>query len=241
MAGAAEDAAKVNGVAIPQSRIDIIAKEQAAQGQPDTPELRNRIKDELITREIVAQEAVKRGLDKAPEVKAQMDFARQSVLLNAYARDYVHRNPISEETLKKFYDERKAAAGDKEYHAHHILVKSEDEAKQIIGQLKKGANFEKLAAEKSIDGSKSNGGDLGWSGAERYVGPFANALKKMKKGQVSDAPVQTQFGWHVIRLDEDRVRSFPSFEEVKPQIQNQLQQQEVAKAVAALRAKAKIE
>jgi peptidyl-prolyl cis-trans isomerase C len=238
---AAEDAAKVNGVAIPQSRIDLIAKEQAAQGQPDTPELRNRIKDELITREVVAQEAVKRGLDKTPEVKVQMDFARQSILLSAFARDYTHRNPISEETLKKFYDERKAAAGEKEYHAHHILVKTEDEAKQITAQLKKGANFEKTAAEKSVDASKSSGGDLGWSGPERYVPAFGNALKKLKKGQVTDAPVQTQFGWHIIRLDEERTRSFPSFEEVKPQIQNQLQQQEVAKAVSALRAKAKVE
>lgn len=237
----AQDVAKVNGVTIPQSRIDILAKSQTAQGQPDTPELRNRIKDALITREVVTQEAVKRGLDKTPEVKAQMDLARQEVLMNAYAQDYLKRHPVNEDAMKKEYERVKADVGDKEFHAHHILVKTEDEAKQIIGQIKKGGNFEKIAAEKSQDSSKSNGGDLGWSGPERYVPSFSAALKKLKKGQITDMPVQTQFGWHVIRLDEERPRKFPSFDEAKQQIQHQLQQQEVGKAVAALRAKAKVE
>jgi peptidyl-prolyl cis-trans isomerase C len=240
-AAGAEDAAKVNGVPIPQSRIDLIAKEQAAKGQPDTPELRNRIKEELITREIVAQEAVKRGLDKTAEVKVQMDFARQSILANAFARDYLQRNPVSEEAMKKEYERVRTDMGDKEFHARHILVKTEEEAKQIIGDIRKGGNFEKIAAEKSHDSSKAKGGDLGWSGPERYVPPFAAALRKLKKGQMTEAPVQTQFGWHVIRVEDERARKFPSFEEAKQQIQQQMQQQEVAKAVSALRAKAKIE
>ncbi len=237
----AQDVAKVNGVGIPQSRVDILAKGQTAQGQPDTPDLRNRIKDALITREVVTQEAVKRGLDKTPDAQAQLALARQEVLMNAYAQDYLKRHPVTEDAMKKEYERVKADVGDKEFHAHHILVKTEDEAKQIIGEIRKGGNFEKIAAEKSVDASKSSGGDLGWSGPERYVPAFSAALKKLKKGQVTDTPVQTQFGWHVIRLDEERPRKFPSFEEAKQQIQHQLQQQEVTKAVTALRSKAKVE
>ncbi len=238
---AEESAPKVNGVTIPQSRIDAIAKAQAAQGQADTPELRARIRDHLITQEVIAQEAVKRGLDKTPEGTAQLEYARQQTLTQIYLQDYARRNPVGEDALKKEYEKVRSEVGDKEYHARHILVKTEDEAKAIIAQIKKGANFQKLAAEKSEDSSKSNGGDLGWSGPERYVPAFGNALKKLKKGQMTETPVQTQYGWHVIRLEEDRPRKFPAFDEVKPQIQNQLQQQSVAKVVQDLRAKAKVE
>lgn len=242
VAAAAENSApKVNGVTIPQSRIETFAKLQNAQGHADTPELRARIRDYLVRQEVLAQEAAKRGLDKTPETKSQLDLARQEVLANAFVQDYVKKNPVSEDALKKEYDKVKSQVGDKEYHAHHILVKSEDEAKGIIAQLKKGENFEKLAAEKSEDSSKTNGGDLGWSGPERYVPAFGDALKKLKKGQFTDAPVQTQYGYHVIRLDDERARKFPSFDEVKPQIQNQLQQQAVGKAIADLRNKAKVE
>ena len=241
-ARAAEEAApKVNGVAIPQTRIDTFAKMQAAQGQADTPELRARIRDYLERQEVLAQEAKSRGLDKQPDVQSQLDLARQEVLANAFVQDYVKKNPVSDEALKKEYDRVKSDIGDREFHARHILVKSEDEAKQIISQLKKGASFQKLAAEKSVDASKSNGGDLGWSGPERFVPAFSNALKSLKKGQITDTPVQTQFGWHVIKLEDERTRKFPPFEEVKPQIQNQLQQQAVGKAINDLRAKAKVE
>jgi peptidyl-prolyl cis-trans isomerase C len=233
--------AKVNGVAIPQAQLDEIAKAQAAQGHADTPELRARIRDHLIVQEVLAQEAVKRGLDKTKQGTAQLAIVRQQALAQMFLQDYERRHPISDDTLKQEYDKVKTQVGDKEYHAHHILVKTEDEAKGIIAQLKKGANFEKLAAEKSEDSSKSNGGDLGWSGPERYVPAFGNALKKLKKGQFTDTPVQTQFGWHVIRLDDERSRKFPSFEEVKPQIQAQLQQQAVGKAINDLRTKAKVE
>lgn len=232
---------KVNGVVIPQSRIDTFAKMQMAQGHPDNDELRARIKDYLVRQEVLAQEAAKRGLDKSAETASQLDLARQEVLANAFVQDFVRKNTISDEALHKEYERVKADVGDKEFHAHHILVKTEDEAKDIIAQIKKGASFEKLAAQKSEDASKANGGDLGWSGPERFVPAFSAALKKLKKGQVTDTPVQTQFGWHVIRLDDVRSRKFPAFEEVKPQIQNQLQQQAVAKAINDLRAKAKVE
>jgi len=234
--------ARVNGIAIPQTRLDYMVKGAAAQGQPDSPEMRSRIRDELITREVVAQEAAKKGLDKTPEVLAQMDFQRQSVLISAFLQDYIRIHPISDDAVRKEYERLKGESGDKEYRARHILVENEEEAKQIIAQLRKGGSFDKIAAEKAKDaGSKSRGGDLDWSPAARYVPSFAQALAKLKKGQLTETPVQTQFGWHVIRLDDERPLKFPALEEVKPQIQQQLRQQAVTQAIADLRAKAKIE
>jgi len=233
---------KVNGVTIPQSRLDLIVKNATTQGQADTPELRKKIKDEMVDREILVQEAAKKGLDKNPEVATQIEIQRQSVLINAFLQDYVKAHPISDDAMKKEYEQVKAQSGSKEYKARHILVETEAEAKQIIAQLKKGGNFEKIAGEKSKDsGSKAQGGNLDWSVPNRYVPPFAQALAKLKKGQFTDAPIQTQFGWHVIRLDDERAAKFPSFEEAKPAIQQQLQQQTVNKLIADLRAKAKIE
>mgnify|MGYP001466572865 CR=1 len=233
---------KVNGVVIPQSRIDLLVKTTTAQGQPDSPELRNRVRDELITREVMVQEAIKKGVDKNPEVVLQLEMQKQGLLINVYIQDYLKANPISEETVRKEYETAKAQLGVREYKARHILVKDEAEAKQIIAQLKKGGSFEKIAAEKSEDaGSKNRGGDLDWNPPARYVKPFADALVKLKKGQLVDAPVQTQFGWHIIRLDDERAARVPPFDEVKNNIQQQLQQQAVQKFVAEQRAKAKIE
>lgn len=241
-AWAADAVTKVNGVAIPQARMDLVAKLATGRGQPDTAELRNRIREDLIVQEIVAQEAAKKGLDKSADVTMQIELQRQGILAEAYFQDYFKNNPISEETLKKEYEQAKSQSGEKEYRARHILVKDETEAKQIIAQLKKGASFEKIAAAKSEDpGSKARGGDLDWSPSNRYVPPFAEALKKLKKGQLVDAPVQSQFGWHVIRLDDERALKVPGYEEVKAQIQQNLQRQAVQKLVGELRAKAKIE
>ena len=234
--------AKVNGVSIPQSRADILIKEMTGQGRPDTPEMRDAIKQELINREIVAQEAVKKGLDKRPEVVTQISLQRQAVLINAYLQDYLKAHPLSDDDVKKEYERVKASAGGREYRVRHILVETEDEAKQIIAQLNKGASFEKLAGEKSKDqGSKDRGGDLDWATPARYVPAFGQAITKLKKGQLTDAPVQTQCGWHAIRLDDERPSKFPPLEEVKPQIEQQLRQQTVNKAFTDLRAKAKIE
>ncbi len=234
--------AKVNGVTIPQSRADILVREMTSQGRPDTPEMRDAIKQELINREIVAQEAVKKGLDKRPEVVTQINLQRQAVLINAYLQDYIKAHPVGDDAVKKEYERVKASAGGREYKVRHILVETEDEAKQIITQLNKGASFEKLAGEKSKDqGSKDRGGDLDWATPARYVPAFGQAITKLKKGQLTDAPVQTQFGWHVIRVDDERPSKFPAFEEVKPQIEQQLRQQTVNKAFTDLRAKAKIE
>src|SRR5690349_7728779 len=210
--------AKVNGVSIPQSRIDAALKGRVAQGQPDTPQLRESIKEALVTQEIVAQEAARKGLDKNPEIAATIDLNRKEILVNAYIQDYFRSHPLSDEAMRKEYERLKPQIPTHEYKARHILVENESEAKEIIAQIKQGASFEKIANEKSKDpGAKGSGGDLGWGPVGRYVKPFGDALAKLKKGQMTDAPVQTSFGWHVIRLDDERAAKIPSFDEAKPQ------------------------
>lgn len=233
---------KVNGKQIPENRFEVAVKSRIAQGQSDTPQLRTSVKEALINQEIIAQEALKKGLQKNPDVAAQIDINRQDILVSAYIQDYVRTHPVDEEALKKEYDRIKAQLGTKEYKAHHILVEKEDEAKEIIAQIKKGASFEKLAAEKSKDsGTREKGGDLDWNLPSSYVKSFGDALAKLKKGQMTGAPVQSKFGWHIIRLDDERAYKAPGIEEVKPNLQRSMQQQMIQKLVAELRAKAKIE
>lgn len=241
-AESAAGAAKVNGTVIPAYRIDAAVKSRIAQGQADSPEMRKGIRDALINQEVVAQEAVKRGLDKQPNTAARLELDRQTALVNAYFEDYLKKNPISDDMLRKEYERLKPQVPAKEYRIRHILVEKEDDAKNIIAQIKKGGSFDKLAAEHSTDpGSKGRGGDLDWGPAERYVKPFADAVTRMKKGQMTDAPVHSDFGYHVIRVDDERATKIPNFEEAKPQIQQVVQTQLVQKAIADLRAKAKIE
>ena len=235
-------ATKVNGITIPQYRIEAAIKARMAQGQPDSPEMRKGIRDALINQEVIAQEAVKRGLEKQPNVAAKIELDRQSVLVNAYFEEHFRKNPLSDDVLRKEYDQLKPQIPAKEYKVRHILVDKEDEAKNIVAQIRKGVSFEKLAAEHSKDpGSKGRGGDLDWSPAERYVKPFAEAVMRLKKGQISDPPVQTDFGFHVIRVDDERAAKVPSFEEAKGQLQQMIQNQMVQKMIADLRAKAKVE
>lgn len=231
--------AKVNGVTIPQSRADALVREAAAQGRQDNAELRTLIKQRLIESEVLAQEAVKLGLNKHAEVGAQLDLARQTVLIRAYVNDVAKRNPPTEEALKKAYEQNKEQPAASEYKARHILVATEAEAKTLIAQINGGADFAKLAAEKSRDeGSKGQGGELSWSPVHSYVRPFAEAMVQLKKGAMTTAPVQSQFGWHIIRLDDKRPLSY---EALKPQLQQLVQQEAVQKAIADLRAKAKVE
>lgn len=233
---------KVNGTTIPAYRIEAAVKARIAQGQQDTPEMRKGILDALINQEVVAQEAVKKGLNKQPTIAARIELDRQMVLVNAYFEDYLKKNPVTDEMLRKEYERLKPQLPAKEYKVRHILVEKEDDAKSIIAQLKKGGSFEKLAAEHSKDpGSKGRGGDLDWGPAERYVKPFAEAVTKLKKGQLVEAPVKTDFGYHVIRLDDERASKIPSFDEAKPQLQQLVQNQVVQKAISDLRAKAKVE
>lgn len=233
--------ATVNGVAIPQSRMELIVKERESQGQADSPEMRKNIREHLINREILSQEATKKGIDKSPEVAGQIEFIRQSVLVGAFLQDYQKSHPVTEAALKKDYELLKTRLGDKEYKARHILVEKEDEAKAIIAQIKKGAKFEKLAEKSKDTGSKTKGGELDWAPAARYVPSFAEALAKLQKGQMTQEPVQSQFGWHVIRLDDVRPLKAPTFEEVKSELEQYAQQQERDKLISDLRAKAKVE
>lgn len=240
----AEDksAAIVNGVAIPQARIDLRVKMAAAQGQPDSPELRKAIREDMISLEVLAQEAKKTGLDKDPEVIQQTELARESILAGAVAQEYAKTHPVSEDQLKQEYEKLKGSLGKNEYNVRHILVDTEDEAKAIIAQLGKKGNFDKIAKEKSKDpGSAAQGGSLGWTRPDQFVPPFANALLGLKKGQYTKEPVKSQFGWHIIKLEDVRELKVPSFEELKPQIQQRMQQQAIQEYIADLRSKAKIE
>ncbi len=233
---------KVNGVAIPAAYFDAMNRERELSGQPSTPDVGNAIKDELVNREILSQAARKKGLDRDVLVSAQMDMARQAVLIRAFFDDYVKANPITDEKLKSDYEKFVAQMGDKEYKARHILVETEDEAKAVIVSLGKGESFEKLAKDKSKDtGSKDNGGDLDWGPAGRYVPEFGNAMKALKKGETTKIAVKSPFGFHVIRLDDVRDMKVPVFAEVKDNFKQRAQQDQVTKLVQELRAKATVE
>jgi len=233
--------ATVNGRPIPQARLEFVLRERLAQGQQDSPELRSFLKQSLINLEIQAQEAAARGLEKNPEVVLAIELARQNILASIYQSEFMRKNQPGDAALKSEYDKIKAQMGDKEYRARHILVKTEDEAKEALAQLAKGGKFETIASERSLDtGSKANGGDLNWAPAGRYVKPFADALVKLKKGETTRAPVQTQFGWHIIQLQDERALKVPSFDESKGQLVQMMNQQALQKAVADLRAKAKV-
>jgi len=232
----------VNGVVIPQSRIDAMNRELTQQGQPDTPERQQAVREELVNREVIAQAAQKRGLDKNADVAAQMEMARQAVLVRALFEDEVKKNPITDAMLQQQYEQFKSSMGTNEYKVRHILVDKEDDAKAIIAELNKGGDFAKLAKDKSKDpGSKDNGGDLDWGPSARYVKPFADAITSMQKGQTTPAPVKTDFGYHVIRLDDIRPLQVPPFAELKDQFRQRAQQQQIQKMVMDLRSKAKIE
>ena len=221
----------------PPAYFDFMIKQRTAQGQPDSPEMRAAVRDELNTRELLAREAKKKGMDKDPTIKNEMDLSAQTVLVRAYMADYLKAHPVPDAQLRKEYDTIKAQLGDKEYKVRHILVDKEDEAKDIIAALQKGEKFEKLAERSKDTGSKANGGDLDWNAPANFVKPFSDAMVSLQKGKYTTTPVQTQFGWHVIELDDVRDAKVPSFEEVKPQLAQRLQSQVVEQYLKDLRAK----
>lgn len=241
-AGASAKIATVNGVAIPKTLVDTVVQAQEAQGQKDTPELRTAIRDQLITREVIAQEANRKGLGKKPDIAAQIDFLRTNVLVQAFSNDYLKRHPVGDDAIKAEYEKVKAQMMDeKEYKARHILVEKETEAKEIIEKLKKGEKFEDLAKASKDAGSKDQGGALDWNRPAGFVKPFSDAMVKLEKGKYTETPVQSQFGWHVIQLEDVRPVTFPGFEEVKPRIAQQIQNAMLQEAVKELRTKAKVE
>ena len=238
----AQNVAVINGKPVPKARVDALAAQLAKSGRPVGPEMQTQLKDEVIAREIFMQEAQKRGLDSSEDFRAQMELARQTLLIRELFADHQKTNPVTDADIKAEYDKFVAANGGKEYRARHILVEKEDEAKAIIASLKKGGKFDDIAKKQSKDtGSGANGGDLDWANAASYVPEFSGALVKLNKGQTTDVPVKSQFGWHVIRLEDVREAQLPKLDEVKPQIAQQLQQQKLAKFQEELRGKAKIE
>ena len=236
-------AATVNGKPISQEMVDTIMKQAAASGRPDTPEARRAVIDQLAMQMVLADEAIKKGLDKTPEVVEQVEAVKQSVLANAYVQDLIKNTPVSDEVLKAEYDRIKATVTGTEYKARHILVEKEAEARDIIARLKKDPSaFAKLAMEKSKDpGSKAQGGDLGWFDLRRMVPEFGAAVSKLEKGKFTLEPVKTQFGYHVIALEDSRPIAAPPLEAIKPQLTQQLQQENVKKQLDAFKAQAKVE
>ena len=234
--------ATVNGVAVPRSRMDMLLQQQSQRGMQDTEQTRGMMRDELINREVLAQEAQKSGVAKSPEVQTQLDMARQEIMVSAYIREWVRKNPVTDADVQKEYERAKVQTGDKEYKARHILVETEDQAKSLIADLKKGGKFDDLASKNSKDsGSASRGGDLDWNVPTTFDPQFSDAMMKLDKGKYTEAPVRTRFGFHVIQLDDVRPVKFPALPEVRQRIQQQLVQNRIDELVKSLRARAKIE
>lgn len=245
----AQNIAIVNGKAVPKARVDAmidqIIKSPQQPGQPPmtrSPELEQKVKDEIVLREIYIQEAERLGLQRSADYKTQMEFARQSILIRALFTDAEKKLGTTDAEARAEYDRIKASNGDKEYRARHILVEKEEDAKALIAQVKGGAKFEDLAKKNSKDpGSAENGGDLDWANPGNYVPEFSAAMTKLQKGQVTDTPVKSQFGFHIIKLEDVRAVQFPAFEEVKEQIVQRQNQVKVAKYREDLKKKAKTE
>jgi peptidyl-prolyl cis-trans isomerase C len=243
--GAADNtvAATVNGTPIYAATVDMMVKERTAQGQPDSPELRKAIIDNLAMQSLVAAEGVKKGLDKAPETVRQLDILKQSVLAQAFVQDYIKTHPVTDVMVKAEYDKLNTKAGGNEFKARHILVAAEADAKDIIAKLKKDIKqFAALAKEKSMDpGSKANGGDLGWFNPAGMVPEFGAAVAKLEKGKFTEEPVKSQFGYHVIVLDDSRAVTPPPLEQVSEQLKQQIQRQNLKTFFDDMKAKAKID
>ena len=238
----AQNLAVVNGKPVPSSRVEVLKQQVERSGRPVTPEILAQIKEELIAREIFMQEAQKRGLDATDDFKAQLELARQTILIRELFSKFQETNAVTDADAKAEYDKFVAANGGKEYRARHILVEKEDQAKAIYASLKKGAKFDDLAKKQSKDpGSGAKGGDLDWAAPSNYVKEFSDAMVALKKGETSANAVKSQFGFHTIRLDDIREAQLPKLEEVKPQILQQLQQQRMATFQQEMRAKAKVE
>ena len=240
---AGDIAATVNGTPISKDSVDQIVGQRIAMGQADSTETRKAIINQLAMQMLVSQEAIKKNLDKTPEVINQITLTQQSILANAFVQDYTKNNPVSDDILKAEYDKIKAQMSGTEYKARHILVDKEAEAKHIIAKLKTNAKqFDSLAKEYSKDpGSKDKGGDLGWFDPRGMVPEFGAAVAKLQKGKFTLEPVKTQFGYHVILLEDSRTKQAPTFEQVKPQLAKNVQEQNLKKLIDDVMAKAKIE
>ncbi len=239
---AAQNVAIVNGKPVPMTRVQVLAEQMAATGRPVTDEVRAQLREEVILREIFMQEAQRRGIAATQEYKTQMELARQTIMIRALFADQQKRHPITDAAIRAEYDKFVAANSGQEFRARHILVETKEQAQALITAIKGGGNFEELARAQSKDpGSAANGGDLDWAAAGSFVAEFSQAMVKLGKGQMTDAPVQSQFGWHVIRVDDVRQAQLPSFEEIKPQIAQQMQQEHMMEFQRGLRERARVQ
>jgi peptidyl-prolyl cis-trans isomerase C len=240
LAATAQNITLVNGKPVPKSRVDTLLSQATRAGQQLPPNAQKQATDQVVLREIFVQEAERRGMAARADFRGQMELARQSILIRELFDDYRKANPVTDAEAQVEYDKFKAAQSGVEYRARHILVEKEDEAKALIAQIKGGASFEDLAKKHSKDpGSGANGGDLDFAKADSYVPEFGAALAKLKKGEMTDAPVKSQFGFHIIRLEDTREASFPAFDDVKGQIKQRLEQMKIQRYQEELRAKAK--
>jgi len=240
MAAQAQNIALVNGKAVPKSRVDNLLQQAARAGQKVGPEMEAQAKDQVVLREIFTQEAEKKGIAASADYRAQMELARQSILIRELFEDFKKKNPVTDAEAKVEYDKFKAQLTGTEYRARHILVEKEDEAKALIVQIKGGASFEDLAKKNSKDpGSGAQGGDLDFAKADSYVPEFGQALTKLKKGEMTAVPVKTQFGWHIIKLEDTREAEFPAFDDVKSQIVQRMEQGKLQQYQEDLRKAAK--
>ncbi|QWE15740.1 peptidylprolyl isomerase [Polynucleobacter sp. AP-Nino-20-G2] len=241
----AQNAAIVNGKPIPKAQLDKLVQKS---NQPDNPQVRDQAREMLVTRELILQEANNRGVTQKESVREQLEQSKMGVLIAAVFEDYIEKEGVAEADLKSAYDQVKGQYTGKEYHVEHILVEKESDAKAIIAQIKGGGNFEQIAKEKSKDpGSAPNGGDLGWVSDKALVPEFSKAMVQLKNGQITDKPVKSQFGWHIIKLDDVRDMKVPSMEELKEQLKRMItadqnwQKAKFSEMMQKLRAKAKIQ
>jgi peptidyl-prolyl cis-trans isomerase C len=237
----AQNAAVVNNKPIPSEKVDEFVSALVAQGRPDSPELRKAVREELIARELFAQEAEKKGLARNAEVQKQLDAVRQDIMVRALIRQHLKDSPVTDAEIAAEYEKLSKESSEKEYKARHVLVESEEEAKQVIDALEKGGSFEEQAKKSKDTGSAQQGGDLDWNTPDTFVKEFSDAMVKLEKGEVTKTPVQSQFGWHVIRLDDVREASAPPLEQVQPQIRQELERRRVQQLQQDLRKNAKIE
>ena len=238
----AQNLAVVNGKPIPTSRVEEAVKQMVAAGQgQDSPQLRAAIKDEMIAREVLMQEAIKQGYDKKPEVKTALDNARQAIVVNQLAKDFVTKNPVSDAEIKAEYDRFVKQSGDKEYHVRHILLENEADAKAVIAKLKGGAKFEDLAKQSKDTGTANSGGDLDWAVPAAFPPEFAAGFTGLQKGGVTETPVKTANGFHVIKLDDTRAAKLPTLDELKPQIGDSLVQKKLEAYKEQMVKKAKVQ
>jgi peptidyl-prolyl cis-trans isomerase C len=233
----------VDGTSLSRAEYDIYVKQLLRDKSPTdlTVEQRNQILDEFINMQLISAQALKEGLDKDPDAVAQLDVLRLRILAEAGSQKFLKGKEPTDAELHAEYDTAIAGMDKTEYHARHILVPTKEQAEQLIKKIKAGAKFEDVAKAESTDNSKASGGDLGWFTLARMVKPFGDAVKGLKKGEITSEPVQTQYGWHIIKLEDTRDVTPPPFDQVKPQLVNRVMQKKLQAYVEELKKNAKIE